>query len=173
MKKLRLSTGKITLVDDEDYELLRKYAWDADEKGYARRSANRHNADGKPSGKRRTIRMHRVIMGVSDAGRHIQVDHINGDKLDNRRANLRLCDSTQNKQNSRKYSGEFTSTFKGVSWHKQAKKWRSELRVNRELHFLGLFTDEGEAALAYDSAAKQNFGEFAYLNFPEASNDTT
>jgi hypothetical protein len=102
--------------------------------------------------------MHRLLLGVSN---DVQVDHVNGDRLDNRRANLRPATSSENMCN-RKGS----ASFKGVHWDKRNKKWRVSIQVKRKIVRLGRFTDPIEAARAYDEAATVHHGEFAVLNFP-------
>lgn len=92
------------------------------------------------------------------------VDHINGDTLDNRRSNLRLCTVSGNNHNRMK-SKNNTSGYKGVSWLKQNQKWRAYIKVNSKDKHLGCYLDKEDAARAYDKAAKEYFGEFARLNF--------
>ena len=153
MKEIKLTQGKVALVDDADYEWLSQWKWTYG--GYAFRMIR----DG--TRKQRMIYMHRVIM---DAQPGEQVDHINRDGLDNRRENLRLCSSSQNNGNQRKTRG--SSRFKGVSWHKEGRKWQTGIKLHGTQRHLGLFTDEVEAAHAYDDAAREKFGEFARVNFP-------
>lgn len=94
-------------------------------------------------------------------------DHKNRNKLDNRRSNLRICTSSQNHQNSRARAkrAKIHSRFKGVCWDKENNKWRVGLRLNYKAVDVGRFTDEIEAAKAYDEAARKAFGEFALTNF--------
>lgn len=158
MEEILLTRGKVALVDDEDYEWLNQYKWSANYIGgkfYAVRSG--------PRPQKETIYLHRVVMGTPKG---MDVDHINGDGLDNRRSNLRLSTHTENLQNQRKRPNN-TSGFKGVSWKKQDGKWRARITVNGKAVALGHFDDLEEAALAYDKAAIEHFGEFARLNFPE------
>jgi hypothetical protein len=93
----------------------------------------------------------------------MEVDHINGDGLDNRKSNLRLATRAQNGCNLRPQQGK-SSRFKGVAWH-VCGKWRAHISPNRTQIALGLFDDEIDAALAYDMAALAQFGEFARPNF--------
>lgn len=107
--------------------------------------------------------IHRYIM---NAPRHLHVDHINGDRLDNRRENLRVCTQHQNNMSgSRKKNSK--SLFKGVSPCHSNNKWRSTVTFNYKQHHAGYFQTEEEAAKAYDKKALELFGEFARLNFPE------
>lgn len=155
MKKIPLTMGKYALVDDEDYEELSKYKWHYHDAGYATRSIYLGKRDGKYKYKK--IFMHRQILNNPK-----QTDHANGDGLDNRRSNLRVCDYTDNMRNRRK-SANKSSKFKGVLWDKRAGKWRSRIGLAKDKH-IGYFNDEKEAAIAYNEAAKEHFGEFARLN---------
>ncbi len=93
------------------------------------------------------------------------VDHINGDKLDNRRTNLRVCTQSENARNNNKPRKRKTShLFKGVHWDGSA--WVAQIQVNKIKHYLGRFSSEFEAARAYDRKAKELHGAFASLNFP-------
>ncbi len=106
--------------------------------------------------------MHRVIMQARP-GKFI--DHINHNGLDNRIANLRHASRTENNWNARKRKGKYSSKYKGVCWFKVKKKWQARIQVNGKGIFLGIFTNEMDAARAYDKAARKYYGEFAYLNF--------
>ena len=153
MKTILLTQGKFTIVDNEDYEWLSQWKWGITKSKegcyYAKRSRS-HNS------KRYTEIMHRTIMA---ARKEQQVDHINGDGLDNRRCNLRFCTHRQNIQNQ-KSRQNCTSRYKGVCRPKKLKRWIA--RINQT--YLGCFGNEVEAARAYDKAAKKLFGEFARLN---------
>lgn len=158
--EIRLTRGKVTLVDASDYEFLNQFKWCAvlGPSGIwyaARTHGPRHNQT--------YVKMHRLIM---DALPDQLVDHKNGDGLDNKRINLRICTHQENARNQRKTRG--TSQFKGVVWHKQDRKWQAVIVENRKNHYLGQFVDETGAAMVYDEAAKELFGEFACLNFPKA-----
>lgn len=155
-KEIPLTQGKVALVDDDDYERLSMYKWNAANDGYASRA---------PAGRPRPVEfMHRVIL---NAPPDMQADHINGNRLDNRKVNLRLCTLTQNNRNRAKWSTATSSRYKGVSWSKQAQKWLAQITVDWRNRYLGIFLVEEDAARAYDAAAKQYFGEFARLNFPD------
>lgn len=108
--------------------------------------------------------MHRMLLGVTD--HRVEIDHIDGDGLNNRRANLRTATRAQNARNMMKSRGR--SRFKGVDFHKLTNKWRARIVVNYVERFIGLFGAEEAAARAYDQAARKAFGKFARLNFPEA-----
>lgn len=139
------------LVDDEDYDSLNCHKWCLTTTGYARR-----NTYGK------IIRMHREIMGITDS--KIFVDHINGNKLDNRKENLRKCSSLQNGWNSSSKNIIKTSIYKGVHWSKDRGKWVASIGYKNSVIALGRFSSEKEAALAYNYKAKELFNEYARLN---------
>lgn len=147
-------------VDADDAALVASRHWYA-----VRRSGGRLETIYAESAKHPQTMMHRLILG--DAAKGLVVDHINGDGLDNRRANLRLCTQGENARNVSARPG--TSKFKGVS--RRDGKWRARIMVNRREISLGRFDSEVEAACAYDAAAVRHFGSFAKLNFgpaPEA-----
>lgn len=157
MKQIRLTKGFITKVDDADYPELSKYKWHA----FERRGFIRPRRGSYKNGKEYMIFMYRQIMNAP-TGKF--VDHINGDTLDNRRENLRLCDNKQNTWNQ-KIRSTNKSGYKGVYWRNTRNKWISGLRVNGKWLYLGSFTEAKDAAKAYDNKAKELFGEFARLNF--------
>lgn len=98
----------------------------------------------------------------------MQTDHINGDRLDNRRANLRICNGMENARN-RGVSArhiEIPSRYKGVSWERRAARWQAQIGCDGKKFHLGLFATEEEAARAYDAKARELHGDFARLNFP-------
>jgi len=92
------------------------------------------------------------------------VDHINHNRSDNRRCNLRTCTQSQNMANRRKHKG-LSSKYKGVHWRKKEKRWRAQIRINYRTIYLGQFVDELDAATAYDITALKYFGEFTLPNF--------
>ena len=96
------------------------------------------------------------------------VDHINGDRLDNRRGNLRAVSALQNSWNQgKRRSSRNTSEYKGVSWHSRDNMWRVRVHANGKLIVQRYFRDELEAARAYDAVARIVFGQYARLNFSE------
>ena len=141
-----------TLVDANDATLLGQWTWRLSSDGYAVRSETKNGA-------KRTIYLHRAVM---QAPRGAIVDHVNGDRLDCRRANLRLVTPSQNNANSvdrPRHSG-----YRGVYPHRQAQKWVSQISINGRLRHLGLFDDPADAARAYDRAARSLHGQFARTN---------
>lgn len=171
MKKIDVSTpmypNAITFVDDEDYDRLSQHNWYVSGKAellYAirqRRDPSIKNPRGQS--KQVTILMHREIMNAPDG---YMVDHKNMDTLYNLKSNLRICTHAQNARNQ-KISSRNTSGFKGVSWDRLHKKWRAGICYGNEIIFLSYHTCLIKAARAYDTKAKELFGEFARLNFPE------
>jgi hypothetical protein len=169
-RSIQLTRGLVAIVDDDDFERISAVKWYASPHGgvfYAKRKAS---VDGDM---RVTIPMHRVIM-AAPPGTH--VDHVNGDTLDNRRANLRICSARENHQNRRRCPLKpGASMYKGVSWHRRDARWRARIRSGETLPdgrardiLLGYFATELEAAIAYDAAARKHFGPFAACNFTEA-----
>src|SRR5258708_5073420 len=153
MKTIRLTQGKVALVDDEDFEELSGYRWLASKrmkKWYAVRQLRN----------RKFIAMHRAILGLTDS--KIQGDHRNGDGLDNRRENLRSCSWPENSRNRRPNKNRKHSKFKGVG--RVSGKWTAEIKTERQNIHLGRFQDEKDAAAAYDIAAKYLFRDFAFQN---------
>jgi len=108
--------------------------------------------------------LHRIILGLVK-GDFTEVDHIDGTRTNFCRSNLREVTSSQNKMNRIKPS-YFTSKYKGICWYPRYNKWQVEIQVERKRTYIGRFTDETEAAKAYDNYARKLHGEFARLNFP-------
>lgn len=128
------------LCDPDDFVELNQWAWTLHRGGYVARVGI-----GKKS-----ILMHRVIMGLEPRGTvqvSLEVDHINGDRLDNRKQNLRVVTRAENAQNLRPRDGG-TSRFRGVSFDRRAGKWRAEVTIFYKKHYLGLFDTEDEANAA-------------------------
>lgn len=161
-KQIPLSRGYFAIVDDEDYEMLMAYKWHISHFGYAQTSVGgREN--------KRNILMHRLLMEVPKG---MEIDHINGDRIDNRRCNLRLVTRSQNMHNMSGNTNT-SSRFKGVSWDKDRNLWAVNIQTNGKSVHLGRYASEIEAARAYNIAAVQQHGEFARLNeIPEDIEDT-
>lgn len=157
-REIPLTHGQVAIVDDEDFDRLACLKWHAKRyRGYeyAARGIRR-------AGRTKCVLMHRVICEGQE------VDHVNGDGLDNRRCNLRPVTRSQNQANARPrvvHRGQAaTSRFKGVSFDKGTRKWRAYIRIALRLRYLGVHESERAAALAYNAAAAHHYGEFARLN---------
>lgn len=144
------SNGGAFYMDEEDLHLLGKWKWHIDGRGYVRRCTS-------SKGKDVEIHIHKLIMKPRIGQ---IVDHINGDKLDNTRKNLRLCSVTENLRNRRKQGKLSSSKYKGVTFHKQANRWQ----VYVQGKYCGLFPSEKMAAQRYNDVAAKVFGDFAKLN---------
>jgi hypothetical protein len=154
MKEIELTQEQVAIVDDEDYEYLSQWKWHATKHG------NTYYAERKPN-KKHCI-MARIIMKCEN---DMVVDHINRDGLDNRKENLRICTIAENGRNKTK-SKKTTNPYKGIQ--KNHLKWTAIITYNKFTKCLGNFNSPEEAAIAYDKKARELFGEFANLNFPEA-----
>lgn len=164
MKEIPITKGYVALVDDEDFDWLSQWKWQArfipGRTVYAQRT---QRLTPGVHGLRKTITMHRAIMNAPDG---LDVDHVNLDGLDNRRANLRLCTPSQNAYNVgvRPHS---RSGYKGVRFHKQSGLWRARITVAGVVISLGYHNTAEDAARAYDAAARREHGAFARVNFPD------
>ena len=154
MKEIKLTRGKVALVDDADFEQLSRFKWSAHESS-GRFYAVRYDPAGN-------VKMHRQIL---QAPQSIPVDHRDGDGLNNQRSNLRLASASLNIANER--TRPHSSQFRGVSWNKKRNRWVAIIGHRYRLHYLGSYAIEEDAARAYDAEALKRFGEFARLNFPE------
>jgi len=155
MKEISLTQGKVSPVDDEDYTYLSQWKWYYSADGYAVRSYRKLN------GKRGRLYMHRII---NNTPKGIDTDHINRDRLYNRKINLRNATRMQNLANTDKPKNN-RSGYKGVSWNKKNCKWHASIRFNRKKIHLGYFHDVDTAAVTYDIAAYNLYGKFAKMNF--------
>lgn len=161
MKLIDISTPShaniFAMVDDEDFDNLNQWKWSAEKRKKTFYAIRGVSANGKQS----TIRMHRQI---APASFDFEVDHADGNGLNNQRGNLRPCSVAQNQQNRNSETG--SSKYKGVLWDKSHNCWQARVVVGGIRHGLGSFENEDAAARRYDQAAKAHFGEFARLNFP-------
>jgi len=158
-KWIELGYGKFTLIDKDDYEKYGKRVWRLHRRGYAVRLEG-------PQSSRKYVYLHRLLIGATSRQ---SVDHINGDKLDNRKCNLRVATQSQNNANQ-KMQENTTSEYKGVCFNRNLKAncWRAYIRHNYKMINIGSFSSEEAAARAYDQKAKELFGTFAKLNFPKS-----
>lgn len=144
MREIELIGGGIALVDDDDYELLRHKHWKMHTAGYVSWS---------------NMLMHHEVMR---AKKNDMIDHINGNKLDNRKSNLRLCNKAQNSYNSPGKVNFRKSKYRGVLPNK--KRWAAQIQVHGKSIHLGTYDTQEQAALIYNNAAIKYTGEFAFLN---------
>ncbi|KKM26952.1 hypothetical protein LCGC14_1579570 [marine sediment metagenome] len=152
MRQISLTQGMYAIVDDEDYEWLMQIKWNAMKSGktYYAQSWNGE----------KHLFIHRLVLKAKDTQ---MVDHINRNGLDNRKSNLRFCTKGQNAQNGGLYKN-CKNKYKGARWREKQGKWYSDIKFNYKKIHLGCFDTEIEAALAYNRAAIELFGEFAYQN---------
>ena len=156
MIEIPLTQGQVALIDDEDYKLVSQYKWHARWDKHTKSYYAATNVK-KETGGHTLLQMHRLIM---NAKKGEQVDHINHNTIDNRKANLRLCSCSENLYNQGCKSSN-TSGCKGVSWHKRDKKWQALIRVSGKRIHLGYFATKEDAYEAYCKAALELHGEFA------------
>lgn len=143
--KVYTSSGKCFLVDIEDIDRIISSSWSISSSGYVHATI-----------KGKDVLLHRYLVGAQEGK---QVDHISGDKLDNRKSNLRICSALENNKNT-KISKLNTSGIKGVHYDKHAKKWRAVITCNGKYMHLGLFTSMEDAGKARQKAEKLYFGEY-------------
>lgn len=155
-KEIPISGGRVAIVDDGDYALISRFKWSSKQCGntvYAHRGYTEN-------GRKTMVVMHRFLMGAKSS---IQVDHVNGNGLDNRRENLRFATLQQNQFNQTKIPG-CSSKFKGVHWNKKFRKFQASIRVHGHRKSLGYFRNDASGAKAYDQAAIKFYGQFARTN---------
>lgn len=154
-------SDQVVLLDDDRYEDIAAFPWRLCGWGYAMRATRKNGVFS-------SIYIHRFLLDIHPGDKRI-VDHIDGNKLNNQIANLRIATKQQNQLNQRVHARPHTSQYKGVCWweHKGTAKWLAGIRYQRKKYHLGLFTDEHEAAKAYNKKALELFGEFAQLNVIE------
>lgn len=154
-----LTSGHVARIDAADYERVSQYTWSA------RRSKKAVYAQGavQIGFAKAVVAMHRFILAEEGVPPGFDVDHINGDPLDNRRENLRVCTRAQNCAN-RRHRSNARGRFKGAMFDKRTGKWRAVLTLHGKPHHLGMFPTDEDAARAYDAAARIAFGKFAKTN---------
>ena len=158
MKEILLTKGYVAIVSDEDYDRVAKYKWHCITAG--RKGSKRHYAVRKvrdENGKQHNQYMHRFILEVTE--RSVDVDHRNGDTLNNTRENLRACTRSQNAMN--RYHRVVNKTgFRGVMYVRSIDKYRASITAQGKHYYIGVFPTAAEAGAAYTSKAKELFGEF-------------
>ena len=138
-----------TIIDLDDIDKVKNIKWYMNSEGYIVNS---------------TIgRMHRFIMNCPE---DMVVDHINHNKLDNRKCNLRICTIAENNKNRKKQNGNYRSQYKGVGWHKNSGKWSTIIYINNKRKYIGLYDDELEASIEYDKASIMYHGAYCKTNHP-------
>ena len=147
MRKIALTKGKVALIDNKDILNISKYSWNFTN-GYAYTKINN-----------KSISMSRFLLNPP---KNLWVDHINGNKLDNRRNNLRIVNPSQNSFNRLKNSSN-RSGYKGVYLATNKKQWQAEIRANGKRQYLGKYSTKEEAAMAYNEAARRMHGKYAKL----------
>ncbi len=153
-QQIPLTQGQFALVDDADYDWLSPFRWYLASSGYAVHFTT-------VNGQRKSVFMHRLVM---NAPRGLHVDHLNQDRLDNRRANLRFATPSQNQAHRHRPSTN-TSGYKGVTG--APGHWQVRLWVNKRRLHLGYYANLETAALLYDAAARRFYLDFATVNFPD------
>ncbi len=151
--KIPLSQNKFAIIDREDYQIVSQYKWHIHIGKYA---ATTQHIGYWRTRKTIIITMHDLIMGKKKG---FSIDHIDGDGFNNTRENMRVCTHQQNLFNQ-KLNKANTSGYKGVYWHKQAKKWLAAIMVNQKHISLGVFLDKLDAVDARKKAEIEYFGEF-------------
>jgi hypothetical protein len=159
MKSIALTKGMFAKVDDGDFEFLSQWRWRAEQRHGREFYAVRYKH--APGNRRKRVSMARLLMGEPKG---FLVDHWNGDTLDNQRGNLRKATNAQNQCNQRRLRINNTSGFKGVYLDKARGKYVAQIYQSHKRKNLGYFGTAEEAALAYDAAAVEMFGDFAAPN---------
>lgn len=154
------------LVDDEDFDFLNEVTWTAILDSKTKRHWYFTASNREPDGRQKHYRMHRLLV---PAMANELVDHINGNTLDNRKQNLRICNRTENSRNGQKRCNftETGSKYKGVRFDKNTrgkKKWSVKISFNHKEIWLGRYLTEEKAAMVYNAAAKLFYGDFARPN---------
>jgi hypothetical protein len=163
VKEIQLTQGYVALVDDDDFEWVSGLKWHVDLR------TNKPYVAHKSPGLKKPLRLHRAVIeraGGAPIPNGMHIDHIDGNPLNNSRANLRICTPAQNGANRRTKNRNNTTGFTGIR-QAPSGKWQAAVCKNNAQIYLGSFHSSAEAARAYDLGAKKHHGEFATFNFPE------
>lgn len=158
-REIPLTKGYVAIVDDADYAKVAAHKWRAQVSSstvYAFRNLPRSQG-------RKWVSLHTFIMNPPNG---LEIDHRDWNGLNCQRSNLRVANRGQNMCNRRRPINN-SSGYKGVSWSKKGQKWQAHIQFKRQQFHLGLFVEAVTAAQTYDAKARELFGEFAVLNFPE------
>jgi len=161
MKLIPLTQGKFAMVDDEDHEFLSTWKWMAAQNKVGRFYARRASYE---SGKQKIIFMHRLINKTPQGN---LTDHINGNSLDNRKANLRTCSNSENISN-RGPTKNNAYGVKGIRFNQRTQKWDAQIGKDYKKYRSNGHTSADKAARAYDEMATLLHGNFAKLNYPKS-----
>lgn len=159
MQQIPLSKGHFAVVDDADYPLVAQFKWSYDN-GYAVRKVT------ISPGKYKKVLLHRFLTSAQPGQ---MVDHADGNRANNTRSNLRICNGTLNNANRKKLilrTGRRASKYRGVRKEVHSRSWQASIGFQRRRIHIGNYPTEEAAAHAYDAKALELFGEFAILNFP-------
>lgn len=156
--EIPLSQGKVVIIDEADVELVRRHKWFANSTRGRTFYALTNIMHPGAIDKRTTLSMHRLILGLAES--YTQVDHIDGNGLNNRRSNLRICSNSENARNRRKRIDN-TSGYKGVSFDARSYKWVAYINFDGKRMHIGYFNTREDAHAAYCKAATKLHGEFA------------
>jgi hypothetical protein len=157
MKEIKLTQGKVALIDDEDFDIVNLFKW----RIYKGRNTSYAYTIVRFGKTEVSLFMHRLIM---NAPHKSQIDHKDNNGLNNKKVNLRFSNYYLNQMNRPKRHKKTSSKYKGVVWYKRTKRWRAHIQVYGVPYSLGYFSSEKAAAQAYNFVAKEKCGEHAKLN---------
>lgn len=161
VREIPLTQGKVALVDDDDYNAVSQFKWRV-VRSTVKNRVLFYAVRSLPKSEPKHIQaLHQFLVRTDH-----EVDHKDGDGLNNQRSNIRPATASQNQANSHFKKPGASSRFRGVTWVRSRNRWQSVIQVNNKEFWIGRFHSEEDAARAYDAAAIAYFGEFASPNFP-------